>query len=92
MVRRQPNVLIVIGFIPGIEDGIKTIGKRGLGYLDNNRILKQMGEFLGEKIIAPILDRLQQWFRKQTSKLPSNQELDKLMDIWGDAAHINFRP
>ena len=37
-------------------------------------------------------DQLQQWFRKQTGKLPSNQELDKLMDIWGDAAHIDFRP
>ena len=49
-------VLIAIGFIPGIGDGIKTIGKKGLGYLDNNRILKQMGEFLGENIIAPILN------------------------------------
>ena len=49
-------VLIAIGFIPGIGDGIKTIGKRGLGYLDNNRILKNMGEFLGENIIAPILN------------------------------------
>ena len=48
--------MIAIGFIPGIGDGIKTIGKRGLGYLDNNRILKQMGEFLGENIIAPILN------------------------------------
>ena len=51
-------VLIAIGFIPGIGDGIKTIGKRGLKYLDNNRILKKMGEFLGENIIAPILNRV----------------------------------
>ena len=56
MVHGLPNVLIAIGFIPGIGDGIKSIGKRGLGYLDNNRILKQMGEFLGENIIAPILN------------------------------------
>ena len=58
MVHGLPNVLIAIGFIPGIGDGIKTIGKRGLRFLDNNRILKQMGEFLGENIIAPILNRV----------------------------------
>ena len=51
-------VLIVIGFVPGIGDAIAKLGKRGLRYLDNNRILKQMGEFLGENIIAPILNRV----------------------------------
>ena len=49
-------VLIVIGFVPGIGDAIAKVGKRGLRYLDNNRILKKMGEFLGENIIAPILN------------------------------------
>ena len=56
MVRGQPNVLIAIGFVPGIGDAIAKVGKRGLRYLDNNRILKKMGEFLGENIIAPILN------------------------------------
>ena len=51
-------VLIVIGFIPGIGDAIAKVGKRGLRYLDNNRILKEMGEFLGENIIAPIPNRV----------------------------------
>ena len=51
-------VLIAIGFIPGIGDGIKSIGRRGIRYLDNNRILKKIGEFLGENIIAPILNRV----------------------------------
>ena len=37
-------------------------------------------------------DRLQQWYRKQTGTLPTNPEIDKLMDIWGDAAHIDFLP
>ena len=50
--------MIVIGFVPGIGDAIAKVGKRGLRYLDNNRILKQMGEFLGENIIAPILERV----------------------------------
>ena len=49
-------VLIIIGFVPGIGDAIAKVGKRGLRYLDNNRILKKMGEFLGENIIAPILN------------------------------------
>ena len=32
-------VLILIGFVPGVEDVIKSIGRRGLRYLDNNRII-----------------------------------------------------
>ena len=48
--------LIVIGFVPGVGDAIAKVGKKGLSFLDNNRILKEMGEFLGENIIAPILN------------------------------------
>ena len=51
-------VLIAIAFIPGIGDAVAKLGKKGLRYLDNNRILKKMGEFLGENIIAPILERV----------------------------------
>ena len=51
-------VLIAIGFVPGVGDAVKSIGKRGIRYLDNNRILKRIGEFLGENIIAPIINRV----------------------------------
>ena len=49
-------VLIAIGFIPGVGDAIAKVGKRGIRYLDNNRILKRIGEWLGDNIIAPILE------------------------------------
>ena len=39
-------------------DAIKSVGKRGLRYLDNNRILKRIGEWLGDNIISPILERV----------------------------------
>ena len=39
-------------------DAIARIGKRGLGYLDNNRITKRIGEWLGDNIISPILERV----------------------------------
>ena len=35
-------------------------------------------------------ESLNQWFRKQTGRLPNSNELDKLMKVWGDAGHINF--
>ena len=34
------------------------MGKRGIRYLDNNRILKRIGEWLGDNIISPILERV----------------------------------
>ena len=51
-------VLIVIGFVPGVGDFIKGIGKTGIRYLDNNRITKQIGQWLGDNIISPILKRV----------------------------------
>ena len=51
-------VLIVIGFVPGVGDAIKSIGRRGIRYLDNNRITKRIGEWLGDNIISPILERV----------------------------------
>ena len=49
-------VLIVIGFIPGVGDAIKSIGRRGIRYLDNNGIIKRIGQWLGNNVISPILD------------------------------------
>ena len=37
-------------------------------------------------------ESLNQWFRKQTGRLPNSDEADKLMDVWGNAGHINFLP
>ena len=51
-------VLIVIGFVPGVGDAIKSVGRRGIKYLDNNRITKRIGEWLGDNIISPILERV----------------------------------
>ena len=45
-------VLIVIGFVPGVGDAIKSVGKRGIRYLDNNRITKRIGEWLGDIVIV----------------------------------------
>ena len=50
--------LIVIGFVPGVGDAIKSVGRRGIRYLDNNRITKRIGEWLGDNIISPILERV----------------------------------
>ena len=49
-------VLIVIGFIPGVGDAIKSIGRRGIRYLDGNGIIKRIGQWLGNNVISPILD------------------------------------
>ena len=49
-------VLIVIGFIPGVGDAIKSIGRRGIRYLDNNGIIKRIGQWLGNNVIAPLLN------------------------------------
>ena len=49
-------VLIVIGFIPGVGDAIKSIGRRGIRYLDNSGIIKRIGQWLGNNVISPILD------------------------------------
>ena len=37
-------------------------------------------------------DQLQQWFKKETGKLPNSDELDELLRVWADAGHINFQP
>ena len=37
-------------------------------------------------------ESLKQWFRKQTGRLPNPNEIEKLMKVWGDAAHIDFLP
>ena len=37
-------------------------------------------------------ESLNQWFRKQTGRLPNPDEIKQLMRVWGDAAHINFLP
>ena len=51
-------VLIVIGFIPGVGDAIKSLGRRGIRYLDNNGIIKRIGQWLGSNVISPILERV----------------------------------
>ena len=54
----KPNLfqLTVLFQVWGMRS--RLVGKRGIKYLDNNRILKKIGEFLGENIIAPILNRV----------------------------------
>ena len=40
-------------------DAIARVGKRGLKYLDNNHILKRIGRWLGNNIIWPVADSVE---------------------------------
>jgi hypothetical protein len=37
-------------------------------------------------------ESLQQWFKKMTGNLPNSTELKALMDVWGNAGHIDIVP
>ena len=52
-------VLIIIAFVSGVGDAIAKVGKKGIKALDNNQIIKKVGEFLGENIITIILGQVE---------------------------------
>ena len=67
---------------------------------------KQPASFLPKDIFAKVAENgnlipagtkfakesLNQWFRKQTGRLPNADEIKQLMRIWGNAGHIDFLP
>jgi hypothetical protein len=51
---------------------------------DNGSVVPQGTNFAEES--------LKQWFKKQTGKVPTPNELDAMMKVWGDASHITLTP
>lgn len=79
-------------------DAIKSLGRRGIRYLDNNGIIKRIEQWLGNNIISPILERVGDITAPLVSRIKNviRSKLDEAQEIArqlsGDADNVTGRP